>query len=167
MKSSCRNHIKKQLETQRLFLDFWCQMGAQNDLKIWVFFALGDHWDTLWLWNDPGGTQEQILLQNMPLFIIFYQMFDWFPADFWMMFLKLWWNKIDSVTHGRWPSKPQANHLSFPNAQKHRGAAVSRQRSQYIYIYIYNSYIVSNINPTYSVSYINPHTFPIWITSIY
>ena len=89
MKSSCRNHIKKQLETQRLFLDFLCQMGAQNDLKIWVFFALGDHWDTLWLWNDPGGTQEQILLQNTSFCQVFYMIFEWFSNDFWMTILEV------------------------------------------------------------------------------
>ena len=30
------------------------------------FFLLwGNHWDTLWLWNGPGGTHEPILLQNI------------------------------------------------------------------------------------------------------
>ena len=57
-------------------------MGAQNDLKIFIFFTLGDNWDTLLLWNDPGGTQEQIVLQNMLLFLIFYMLFELFPTDF-------------------------------------------------------------------------------------
>ena len=89
---------QKQLETQRLFLDLLCQMGARNNLKIWVFFALGDHWDKLWLWNDPGGTQEQILLHNTSFCLIFHMIF-WMVFD---LFLELWW-KIDSVTHGRYP----------------------------------------------------------------